>query len=946
VGPDILSAARRVLSSATVRLRRSSGRRSDQSGPTPSNADGYDAFVSYSRDVDGKLAPAMQTGLQRFAKPWYRKRALRIFRDDASLSANPDLWGSIVQALDASEFFVLLASPRAAQSKWVGKEVRYWLERKPHDRLLIALSEGAIVWDRTDGMSGSDIESALPAVLRGALPGEPRYTDLSWARREEHLSLADPRFRAAIADLASPLHGIPKDELIGEEVRQHRRTVRVAVSAAMGLASLATLAVLAALLAVNQRNTARRERDVAKSRLLAAEAANESVPTALLLSIEALRTKDTVEARGALLASLERPSAQAVAYLHGHHDIVWNMARSPDGKTVASGSRDGTIILWDVERHRPQGAPLRGDGATVTGVAFSPNGRTLASGSAYHAVYLWDLHSRRRIAFLPERDSVTTVAISPDGRTLAAGTLAGSAVHFWDVAQRRSLNVPSGDNTTAGFVNSVAFSPDGRTLASATSDWTVELWDVRTRRRTSVLAYSIPDEVKSVAFSPDGKTLAAGGEGGTVLLWDVRSRRREGGPLSGRGSVQCLAFSPDGKTLASGSTDRTIVLWDVRHRRRLGAPLRGHADAVRSLVFGTDGKSLISGGADGTIIVWDLERTLRLGVRIGDRRSLALAFNPEGTILASDDRRSVVLWDVVHRSRLGEPLRAHTDSVEALAFSPDGKTIATGSWDKKVILWNVKQHRPRGPPLAGHTSVVHAVAFSPDGRTLASGGSDNRIILWDVATHRRRATLRDRDQIAAVAFSPDGKTLAAGLANGTITLWAVASGRRLAQLGGGHGWVENLAFSPDGTSLASASSQIVLSDIGKQPRGELLSSNASGVSFSPDGKLLSFGRDDGSVVLWDIQGRHRLGAFAGHRKRVITVAFSPDGKTLASASADDTRILWDVRVASWKQRACALANRNMSLAEWDRFIGTRPYLRTCPNLPAGEGAPANAPAAE
>jgi WD40 repeat protein len=930
-----------------VRVRPSNGRRSDQSDPFSSNVNGYDAFVSYSRDVDGKLAPALQTGLQRFAKPWYRKRALRIFRDDASLSANPDLWGSIVSALDASEFFVLLASPRAAQSKWVGKEVRYWLENKPHDRLLIALTEGAIVWDATDSPSGSGMESALPAVLRGVLEGEPRYTDLTWARREEHLSLADPRFRAAIADLAAPLHGIAKDELIGEEVRQHRRTVRVAVSAVIGLVSLATVAVLAAVLAVNQRNTARQERDLAKSRLLAAEAANESVPTALLLSIEALRIKDTVEARGALLASLERPSAQAVAYLHGHDDIVWNMARSPDGKTVASGSRDGTIILWDVQGHKPKGAPLRGDGATVTGVAFSPDGRTLASGSAYHAVYLWDVRSRRRIAFLPERDDVTTVAISPDGRTLASGTLAGTGVHFWDVAQRRSLNVPSREDPTAGFVNSVEFSPDGRTLASATSGGTVELWDVRARRRTSALAYSISDGVKSVAFSPDGKTLAAGGEGGTMFLWDGRTRRRKGGPLRGhRGSVECLAFSPDGKTLASGSADRTIALWDVRHHRRLGAPLRGHADAVRSLVFGTDGKSLISGGADGTIIVWDLERSLRLGVRVGNRQSLGVAFNPQGTILAAEDGRSVVLWDVVHRSRLGEPLRAHTDSVEALAFSPDGKTIATGSWDKTVILWNVRQHRPRGPPLVGHTSFLHAVAFSPDGRTLASGGSDNRIILWDVATHRRLATRRERDQVASLAFSPDGKELAAGLADGTIALRAAATGRLLARLEGGHGWVEHLAFSPDGKLLASASSDVVVSDIEREPaRGALVSRNARGVSFSPDGKLLSFGTEDGSVVLWDIEGRHRLGTLAGHTKWVATVAFSPDGKTLASASADDTRILWDVRLASWKQRACALANRNMSLAEWDRFIGTRPYLRTCPNLPSGDGAPADAPPA-
>src|SRR6266536_1492126 len=212
----------------------------------------YDAFISYSRTADGRLGPALQRGLQRFAKPWYRLRALRVFRDDASLSANPDLWGSIQQALDDSEYFVLLASPAAAESPWVGKEAEYWLEHRGTERMLLVLTEGDLFWTA----SGVDRvrTSALPAPLDDAFAEEPRYVDLRWARTDSQLDRRDARFRDALADLAAPLHGRSKDEMLGEDVRQHKRTLAVAWSAAAMLALLAIGASVLAVLAVQARD--------------------------------------------------------------------------------------------------------------------------------------------------------------------------------------------------------------------------------------------------------------------------------------------------------------------------------------------------------------------------------------------------------------------------------------------------------------------------------------------------------------------------------------------------------------------------------------------------------------------------------------------------------------------------------------------------------------------
>ena len=164
----------------------------------------YSAFISYSHALDGRLAPALDDALERFAKPWFRRRALHVFRDETSLSANPGLWPSIEAALASSEFFILLASPEAAWSPWVNREVQYWCEHKPRDTLLIALTARTLVWDPDAGDFDWTRTTALPPALEHRLSDEPRHIDLTWARTEEHLSLRHTRFRDCVADLAAP----------------------------------------------------------------------------------------------------------------------------------------------------------------------------------------------------------------------------------------------------------------------------------------------------------------------------------------------------------------------------------------------------------------------------------------------------------------------------------------------------------------------------------------------------------------------------------------------------------------------------------------------------------------------------------------------------------------------------------------------------------------------
>jgi cell division protein FtsB len=194
----------------------------------------------------------LQAGLQRFAKPWWKRRAVRIFRDESSLAANPHLWSSITEALDDSSWFVLLLSEDAASSEWVGKEIEHWTTNHPADRILPVVTDGTFGWENGD-VTGTSV----PPALRGVFGEEPRWVDLRFARGETDLDLQNPDFSAAVADIAATIRGVPKDELASEEVKQHRRTVRTAWAAGITVTVLAMAAIVAGIFAIGQRNDAR-----------------------------------------------------------------------------------------------------------------------------------------------------------------------------------------------------------------------------------------------------------------------------------------------------------------------------------------------------------------------------------------------------------------------------------------------------------------------------------------------------------------------------------------------------------------------------------------------------------------------------------------------------------------------------------------------------------------
>jgi WD40 repeat protein/tRNA A-37 threonylcarbamoyl transferase component Bud32/ABC-type branched-subunit amino acid transport system ATPase component len=699
--------------------------------------------------------------------------------------------------------------------------------------------------------------------------------------------------------------------------------------------------------ALTERDRADEQAGISRSRELSITAITrlDEIDLALLLSLSALDAADTPDARSSLLTALES-APYLVTLLHDHAAPVRAVAYAPDGVHLAAGAADGLIIVWDTTSSPPTAQQSWYAAGRVNTLAFSPDGSTLAAGGENGLIARWNVASGEPVGdpLVGHTNAVWSLTFSPDGTRLASAG-ADTTVRMWDAQTGDPIGDPLTGHTD--MVYSVAFNPNGAILASASADGTIRLWDAATGAPVGDPLVGHSDWVWSVVFSPDGNTLASGSADRTIRLWNMAGQPL-GAPLMGHtDAVRSLAFSPDGQTLVSGSLDHTLRVWSLADGTAI--TLAQHRDDVWGVSFSANGHSIASGGRDNRVILWDWQQPSPLRQDIGQHSEavLSVALSPDGLWLASAGGRqdgfgqdnAIRLWDAATHQQRGL-LAGHPNTVTALAFSPDSRTLVSASADRSLIVWDIQTGQPRYDPLAGHDSAILALVYDPAGQHVYSGGDDGQILEWDmtVTPAISQPFAQRLGSVTALSISPDGLTLIAGLRDGSIAAWNVTTRRPLGEpLAGQNDVITSLAYQHGGSLLASASRDgtIMMWDTAaRQPVRAPLAGHTNwvmSVAFSPDGSLLASGSRDGTIILWDVATGRPLGQpITGSVEWITSVAFAPDSQTLAAGSSAGEVAVWSVSVESWKVLACRVAHRNLNPTEQERYFGALPYKPVCP----------------
>jgi WD40 repeat protein len=888
----------------------------------------YKAFISYSHAADGKLAPVFQSALQRFAKPWYRLRGLRAFRDETGLAVTPALWPSIQRALSESEYFILFASPEAAGSHWVEQELQFWLANRPRENILIAWTGGAIMWDDANGDFDANHTTALPPTLQRAFSDEPLYVDLRWAKTEEHLSLGHPTFRDAIAGFAAALYGRPKDEIIGEDVRQHRKTKTVVWSAVLALLSLTVSSLLAANAAIRQRN-------IAVSRQLAADGqllVSQQLDLSLLLSVESVNRVTTPEAKRSLLAGVQsNPDVAGFVHHTGNVDIV---KFNHDGSSLAVAGDSG-VTVWD-PRLRTLLANYELPGSNVMSVAFSADGSMLASGTRDGSVVLWRLTDGQRLGeSFQAGATVTSLAFSKDGENLAAGLATGRSM-VWKTKSREQVGVSFGDSDLP--ITTIAFDPvnQGRLMTGGIAG--VRTWNFTTPQyRTE--GKGIP--AGSMALSPSGRFIALsefGEKHKRVIAFDRLSHDQFAGEPPDQ--VVRLDVADNGK-MVSTSVDGNVTAWLPYRETLFPRVLVNGGRPVTSVAISRDGKVIASTSQGFGVTIWSVPGTLRIRKQLpGSPPTLDMAFSSTSTIGVAGSNGTIMNWAI----DAGEPV-AVARSIPELGdrvakYSPDGTILASVSKDESLHVWDLKPASGTSKRLTGLLGRVVRLVISSDNRTLAAGTDSGQLLAWkDIAAETSAHVLGTlSDQAEALAIAPSGTLLAAADRSDityTVGFWDISTGNRMTQLRTGHTFpIQALAFDARGKVLATGSwdKTIRLFDVRtRAARGTPLIGHDETVLelvFSPDGTTLASAGQH-SVILWDVTTGSLLGRLSlDDSDEVTDIAFSPDGRYL-SAGGPRSAYLWDLSVEEWKRVACQVANRSLTDVERKTYLGKLSRNATC-----------------
>ncbi|MGW7452648.1 TIR domain-containing protein [Streptomyces sp. NPDC054787] len=948
-----------------------------------------DAFISYSHQQDVPLAQALQRGLHRLARPWTRRQLVSVFRDTTSLAASSDLGASILMELAHSRYFILVASPAAAQSRWVRDEIEFWIEHRPMDRFLIAVSDGSIAWDRSLNDWDWSRTTCLPEVLQGTFAREPLWVDLTAVRASEAFSLRDAPFRDAVATLLARLRGQSKDEVDSEDLRQRRAALRMLRGAVTALSLLLVTSLIAGFLAFRQRNEALARARTSASLALAARA------------LEMAPTDPRRAAQYALYAYATEPTGEAAQAL---------------ARAVAANDK--------VSRHLQGGneavAEWRGAGTRpATEVAVSQDGSTMAYYTAFDAqakslddryVHLYDIRAGKALPSVDGEDWALNggpLRLSADGRLLAIGVWP-NRIELWDVPQGRltrtiAAGTPELPNALMGF-RAFALSPDGQRMAAAfhsapvDQDVRIVVWDTasgtsvsegradsalvdlafqdanrllyldgeKRRMRTVTLdrnEWSTPRELpglpapeafaggsEDIVLSDDGDMAYAaiheasvGGvrAGDTDELWDVAAARKLASAPGG--DIRQTVLPRDNNTMVVGEGRRGVALYDtaLRQRRLLGA----FEFPVLSMAASADGKWVAAGTQDGAISLFSTD-SLQGGVDLPNEDQLkAEELTPDKRLAFRSKEGATDLWTVTDTGvrrlgHIGIPVVRDRTAEDDVIANADGSRVVVEKGGT-LTLWDPKTGAQIGSPVTD--SPVNApLFFLPDGIHLVGAGNGG-ISVTDTRTWKVVQEVAGTGSYEAAAVSGDHKALVLR-EDRKVTVFRVTKDNRLKQVHKTKADMKGeLAVSHTGDKIATIDGDNRISILDVRSGRIVLSSAVAvrdgqrSVVFNRDGRfvvqVVGTGKD-ATFQFWDARTGESRGTWAVETqvvgaKDTVQTFTAPDGSIL-TFGVDGSLMRRTIDVAAWREVLCKVGPDPLPDNEYDRYLDGLDVKAPCP----------------
>lgn len=834
----------------------------------------FKAFISYKHSVSGKIAYALEAALRRYAKPIF-KPPIRIFRDEGQLSAGQDLHTSILNALESSEYLIYIASKEAAGSPYVREELENWCAGlKRQDRLIIVWQKDGLK-DNPEGNSLVWEESnAIPRILEKHIQGIPIWIDLTWTKKDEDLDLRNPQFKTLINSIIARFRKVAPEQLIGEEIRTHRRNIRIRNGGIAALVFFLLVALSAAIIATLEREKAIFQRNQARSNLLSnhsSQVAGWDNTLALKLSAESYSFAGPT------------PSTQIAQTLV---NAYYNENFETNG-------------LYRTKLYH---------GTPITTADFSPNGQFIVTGSSNGSVKVWTSNGAivGKDGFMAHKSGVISAQFSPDSSLILTTGYLDDTVKIWTLKGELlpdPIKVPPSEYSFAEFSQH-----DDSVLIHNCRSQTAKVWE-RNGRQIN-LGKGKAEKFFSARFSPCGRFILTGCSDGKVKLWDREGKLIDSWQIEFGGSI-FPSISQDGELLVATSNRGKAYLWEKKRGRikKLG----GNRDFYKQAMFSPDGEHIltISGktvdiwNKDGKLVAsWNVNVGARKSAKIPkqtsqnwivDERDRKLAWlSPAGKILAMiAGERLVNRWAL--DGELIATFQGHAKQITSVVFSPDKQLLLTASMDGTAKIWPLKFDI--APICKTRLDDVRSFQLSPPpDNVILVLSLDDQIGLWNPDGTRLSSELDNERGVKTALLSPDGSRIAACYHNdNAFKLWT-HEGALIHRCEGHEGRIQTIEFSPDGRFVVTASQDKTAKIWSRD--GELIATledhenEVTYARFSRGGDTILTKSPGGPVRLWDERGKIVPCDLMEEKEGGLNPKFSPDGGYIMTTTSEATARLW------------------------------------------------------